>query len=176
MYFVGRKGSRIYFMWDPVNDKVICTSSVTWSSDNLGTVKADTQLPPVNSDAEKPVLITFRPLTCRPQAARHLNISANVEGRNIIDGPRKRRPTEEMVAAIALYNPYIPVALARCFATAIAQAPSATPLQFPPELVNGKQTRQHVYSKDWLLAEAEEYKSHNDNGTWGIVIILPPGM
>jgi hypothetical protein len=39
-----------------------------------------------------------------------------------------------------------------------------------------KQARVHVHSKDWLAAEGEEYKSHNDNNIWNIVYILPAGI
>jgi hypothetical protein len=38
-----------------------------------------------------------------------------------------------------------------------------------------KQARVHIYSKDWLVAEGKEYKSHDDNNTWDIVLILPVG-
>ena len=39
-----------------------------------------------------------------------------------------------------------------------------------------KQARVHIYSKDWLIAEGEEYKSHDENNTWEIVITLPAGI
>jgi hypothetical protein len=39
-----------------------------------------------------------------------------------------------------------------------------------------KQARVHIYSKDWLVAESEEYKSHNENNTWDTVLILPAGV
>ena len=74
-------------------------------------------------------------------------------------------PTYKLAVAIALHNPHIPVTLARCFATAIAEAPAATKLELPPEPTSMKQARVHVYSKDWLVAEGEEYKSHDENST-----------
>jgi hypothetical protein len=45
-----------------------------------------------------------------------------------------------------------------------------------PDWQQMKQARVHVHSKDWLVAEGEEYKSHDDNNTWDIVLILPAGI
>lgn len=51
----------------------------------------------------------------------------------------------------------------------------ATRLELPPKPINLKQAQQHQYLSEWLLAKAEEYKSHNNNGTWDNIIILPAG-
>jgi hypothetical protein len=258
-YFVGREGSRIYLMWDPVTATVHQTSSVTWPGQDfvaklnsrdpntvdtkpasrpytISLIEPTAEPPPTPTPSpvyqqpggeaeasgreedqeprgagrdndgcdedEAPEIssgtifdgfneatsfnfnadinnLTITPPTSdtelanaraspsppqRSEAPRHLNISTSVETRNIITGHRKRRPTHKLMA-IALLKPYIPVTLARCLATAIVNAPVATKREFPPEPVNGKQARRHLYCKEWALAEDEEYKSHNDNNT-----------
>jgi hypothetical protein len=40
---------------------------------------------------------------------------------------------------------------------------TATKLELSSKPTSMKQTRVHVYSKDWLVAEGEEYISHDDN-------------
>jgi hypothetical protein len=110
------------------------------------------------------------------EAPRHLDISASIESRNILQGKRTRKPSYKHAVATALHNPHISATLARCFATAIAEAPAATKLELPLEPTSMKQARVHVYSKDWLVAEGEEYMSHDDNNTWDIVLILPAGI
>jgi hypothetical protein len=64
-----------------------------------------------------------------------------------------------------MHNPHILATLARCFATAMTEAPAATKLKLPPEPTSMKQARVHIYSKDWLVAEGDKYKSHNENNT-----------
>jgi hypothetical protein len=66
---------------------------------------------------------------------------------------------------MALHNPHILATLTRCFATAIAEAPAATKLKLLLEPTSMKQARVHVYSKDWLVVEGEEYKLHDENNT-----------
>jgi hypothetical protein len=136
--------------------------SIDNNTDNSLQALADTQaLPP-------------RPkLSIHDEAPRHLDISASVESRNILQGKQTRKPSHKLAVAMALHNPRISATLARCFATAIAEAPAATKLELPLEPTSMKQARVHIYSKDWLVAEGKEYKSHDDNNTWDIVLILP---
>jgi hypothetical protein len=109
------------------------------------------------------------------EAPRHLDISASLDPRNIITSSRNRRPTRRLYTTIT-HNPDVPVTLARCFAQAITTAPATTARELPPEPTNSRQARQHAFSREWLLAEADEYKSHDDNGTWDIVVTLPAGV
>jgi hypothetical protein len=46
----------------------------------------------------------------------------------------------------------------------------------PPKLAGSKQARHHKFMKEWLKAEGKEYLSHNENGTWDIVVYLPKGF
>jgi hypothetical protein len=112
------------------------------------------------------------------EAPRHLEISASLEERNILaPGTRRQRraTTRSLYTSIALLNHQLPLTVARTFATALANAPAATRLELPPEPATMKQARRHTYSKDWQLAEEEEYESHRANGTWVIVVVLPAG-
>jgi hypothetical protein len=68
--------------------------------------------------------------------------------------------------------------VARCFATSIVDAPSATKngANLPPEPSSAKQAHIHRFAERWVvLAEGEEYKAENDNDTWEIVVELPAG-
>jgi hypothetical protein len=60
----------------------------------------------------------------------------------------------------------------------MVDAPSATKndLNLPPEPLSAKQAYIHRFAERWVLAEGEEYKAHNDNGTWEIVVTLPAGI
>lgn len=58
----------------------------------------------------------------------------------------------------------------------MAEAPSATRAERPPEPTSAKQVRLHPDRDDWILAEVEEYKAHDENGTWVIVVTLSPGI
>jgi hypothetical protein len=82
------------------------------------------------------------------EAPRHLNISASLKSRNILQGKRTRKPSNKLAVAIALHNPHISATFARCFATAIAEALAATKLKLPPEPTLIKKARVHIYSKD----------------------------
>jgi hypothetical protein len=68
--------------------------------------------------------------------------------------------------------------VARCFANATSYSPSVTgdDPTLPPEPTSAKQARHHRFGKQWLLAEAEEYQSHNDNSTWETALTLPTGI
>jgi hypothetical protein len=113
----------------------------------------------------------------RHEAPRHLDISASCDVHNILSGKRTRRPTQKVSAvAIALHKPRITPYLARCFATAIATAPTATKLELPPEPTSMKQARQHMHKDGWISAEGAEYKSHDENSTWEIVTMPPAGI
>jgi hypothetical protein len=63
------------------------------------------------------------------EAPRHLDISTSIESRNILQGKRTRKPSYKHTVATALHNPHISDMLAFCFATAIAEAPTATKLE-----------------------------------------------
>jgi hypothetical protein len=125
-----------------------------------------------------------------PEAPRHAEIAANMDLRNILDNTTKRtrKPTAKkaesfcareatLATAVALHNHKLPVKVARAFATAMLATPTTynnNPL--PPEPANGKQARHHKFMKEWLEAEGEEYLSHNENGTWIVVVHLPKGV
>jgi hypothetical protein len=104
------------------------------------------------------------------EAPRHLDIAADFDDCLILQGTRTRKPSAKaagLATAICLYNHTVPLNVARCFATSIVDAPSATENNpnLPPKLANAKQAYGHRFAKRWVLAEGEEYKAHSDNGT-----------
>jgi len=127
-----------------------------------------------------------------PEAPRHTEISAELEPRLILNSTTKRtrKPTTKkacsdqqaarkttLATAIALHNHKLPVRVARAFAAAILAAPTTYNSDtLPPEPANGKQARNHKFMKEWLKAEGQEFLSHDENGTWEIVVSLPPGV
>jgi len=242
-YFVGREGSRIYLMWDPISNKVIRTSSVKFANAPLHPIVAqdDAEYPaqgpadlssqlsrpsidtppssplssPPSSPSSSPALTTtlgselssqvpsggedeatllqeledielpelgqghrFEGFPMNPdEAPRHLDISSTLDNRLIIDTKRSRRPTLKAAAVSILYN-LTPNVLARCFASAIAEAPSiynSTSADLPPEPTSHKQAMQHVFATGWMTAEGEEYQAHEDNGTWSPSVSRPEG-
>jgi hypothetical protein len=60
----------------------------------------------------------------------------------------------------------------------MVDAPSATKndLNLPPKPSSAKQAHIHCFAERWVLAEGEEYKAHNDNSTWEIVVTLLAGI
>jgi hypothetical protein len=225
MYFVGREGSRIYIMWDPVAKKVVRSSSVTFAScDDLldasieratalpGPPQGQSPSPPASPPAspqrspprpsvedapedafelpeqglghhfdgldDSTIINNLTPLR-RPEAPRHLDISAGFNERNILDPSvkRSRKPTASKIAslaaAIALPNHKLPVRVARAFASAMLSDPVTNEL--PPEPNGLKQARLHKYSTEWLGAEGAEYLAHEENSTWIIVVVIPVG-
>jgi hypothetical protein len=69
------------------------------------------------------------------------------------------------------------VKVAQAFATAMLAAPTTYNNNLlPPKLAGSKQARHHKFIKEWLKAEVKEYLSHNENGTWNIVVYLPKGF
>ncbi|KAF1936994.1 hypothetical protein EJ02DRAFT_427023 [Clathrospora elynae] len=113
------------------------------------------------------------------EAPRHLDITADEDHRLVLDTRRDRKPTAKAAGLTdAISLKHIPLTVARCFASAISDAPSVTgddPI-LPPEPASAKQARHHRFDKQWLLAEGEEYQSHHDNGTWEIVVTLPASI
>ena len=258
MYYVGREGSRIYLMWNPVDKKVHRTSSVQWARRELATIgHAQQQSPTDYTDtAELSIPIPFTPLQPLPppsqpivtndvgvegieqgsgydfgglteissfdfdeaidnrtvtevddrsldavantrirpsytyapvdtnaeatrggnQANRRDEIDGDLSNRNIITTGRRQRQPRRVYAAIAISYTHITPQLARCFATAIAEAPAATKVELPPEPTSAKQARQHLYKNGWIEAEGAEYQSHDDNGTWEVVVTMPSGV
>jgi hypothetical protein len=121
------------------------------------------------------------PTQAPKEAPRHLDIAADLDNRLILQGTRTRKPSAKaagLATATCLHNYAVPLFVARCFATSIIEAPSATKdnPNLPPEPANAKQAYVHRFAERWVLAEGEEYKAHNENGTWEIVVTLPAGI
>jgi hypothetical protein len=113
------------------------------------------------------------------EAPRHLDVSAGIDNRLILNTKRACRPTTKLAttAVAVLYN-LTPLSLARCFASAIAEAPAmyhSNSAELPPEPTSHKQAMQHVFATGWITAEGEEYKAHEDNGTWSESVLRPEG-
>ncbi|KAG9375706.1 hypothetical protein A1F94_013762 [Pyrenophora tritici-repentis] len=139
MYFVGREGSRIYLMWDPVTQSIHqaeAQSSFDFDADidnyNSLTEVANARATPQRRDTSQ-------------NAPRHDEISASFDARNILDGRRRITRPPNRYAAVS-----------RCFATAITEA---TTTDLPPEPATRKAARLHPYSKQWIAAEDEELSS-----------------
>ena len=110
------------------------------------------------------------PTQATTEAPRHLDIAADLDDRLILQGTRTRKPSAKaagLATAICLYKHTVPLYVARCFATSMIDAPSATENNpnLPPEPSSAKQAHIHRFAEHWVLAEGEEYKAHNDNGT-----------
>lgn len=106
------------------------------------------------------------------ESPRHLEIAADLDDRLILHGPRLRTKSHRARLAIA-----VPLSVARCFAAAINSSPTVCPNNstLPPEPTSHKQALHHLYAKGWLAAEAEEYSSHDENGTWLTTATYPAG-
>lgn len=65
--------------------------------------------------------------------------------------------------------------VARAFAAALINALGATSLELLPEPTTLKQAQRHVFSKEWIFAEGEEYTAYEVSGTWVIVLVLLAG-
>jgi hypothetical protein len=112
------------------------------------------------------------------EAPRHLDISAPIDERNIINGTRSRRQTQHYLAVAE-----VTAKLAHCFASALINTSPATSLPsgiavaagLPPEPVSHKQALHHPLKDSWLEAEGVENQAHEDNGTWTIIAKAPTG-
>jgi hypothetical protein len=113
------------------------------------------------------------------EAPRHLDVSAGIDNRLILNMKRACRPTAKLAtAAVAVLYNLTPLSLARCFASAITEAPAvyhSNSAELPPEPTSHKQAMQHVFATGWITAEGEEYKAHEDNGTWSESVSRPEG-
>jgi hypothetical protein len=83
------------------------------------------------------------PTQALKEAPRHLDIAADFDNCLIVQGTRTRKPSAKaarLVTAICLYNYTVPLNVARCFATSIVNAPSATKnnLNLLPKLLSAK--------------------------------------
>jgi hypothetical protein len=86
------------------------------------------------------------------EAPRHLDIAADQDDRLILQATRMRKPSAKaagLATAICLQNHTVPLFVARCFATSMIDAPSATKdnPNLLPKLVSAKQARIHRFSK-----------------------------
>ncbi|KAG9378216.1 hypothetical protein A1F94_011332 [Pyrenophora tritici-repentis] len=147
MYFVGREGSRIYLMWDPVTQSIHPDFDADIDNYNSLTEVANARATPQRRDTSQ-------------NAPRHDEISASFDARNILDGRRRITRPPNRYAAVS-----------RCFATAITEA---TTTDLPPEPATRKAARLHPYSKQWIAAEDEELVSLDQNGTWETTTTIPP--
>jgi hypothetical protein len=101
---------------------------------------------------------TSAPIQAPTEAPRHLDIAADLDDRLILQGTRTRKPLAKaavLATAICLHNYTVPLYVARCFATSIIDAPSATEdnPNLLPKLVSAKQAYIHRFSKRWVLAD-----------------------
>jgi hypothetical protein len=83
------------------------------------------------------------PTQAPKEAPRYLDIAADLNNRLILQGTRTRKPLAKvagLATAICLHNYTVPLYVARCFATSIINAPSATKnnLNLLPKLANVK--------------------------------------
>jgi hypothetical protein len=92
------------------------------------------------------------PIQAPTEAPRHLDIAADLDDRLILQGTRTRKPSARaagLATAICLYNYTVPLFVARCFATSIIDAPSATKdnPNLPPEPTSAKQAHIHRFAE-----------------------------
>jgi hypothetical protein len=98
-----------------------------------------------------------------PEAPRYLDISASLDERLIITTKRTRQLTAKAIALVAIpitLRDRTPGFLARCFATAMASAPTIYKHHrsgLLPEPTSHKQALQHVLADGWIDAEGVEY-------------------
>ncbi|KAJ4350856.1 hypothetical protein N0V95_004354 [Ascochyta clinopodiicola] len=113
--------------------------------------------------------------TPQRKAPRHFDISAGHDQRNVVAGTRTRKLTYK-VSTAAIDVDQLAAHLDHCFATSIATTPSTSKPELSPGPTVAKQTRLHMYKEEWIVAEGEEYKSHDDKGTWEDVTTLPSNV
>ncbi|KAG9375879.1 hypothetical protein A1F94_013623 [Pyrenophora tritici-repentis] len=201
MYFVGREGSRIYLMWDPVTQSIHRTSSVAWPKHD---VKAVVQEDTATTKPDQCFYIQDPPPALDPSSFPHHEVSpgasfdfdADIDNYNSLTEVANARATpqrrdtsqnaprhDEISASFDARNildgrrritrpPNRYAAVSRCFATAITEA---TTTDLPPEPATRKAARLHPYSKQWIAAEDEELVSLDQNGTWETTTTIPPG-
>ncbi|KAG9387657.1 hypothetical protein A1F94_000549 [Pyrenophora tritici-repentis] len=202
MYFVGREGSRIYLMWDPVTQSIHRTSSVAWPKHD---VKAVVQEDTATTKPDQCFYIQDPPPALDPSSFPHHEVSpgasfdfdADIDNYNSLNEVANARATpqrrdtsqnaprhDEISASFDARNildgrrritrpPNRYAAVSRCFATAITEA---TTTDLPPEPATRKAARLHPYSKQWIAAEDEELVSLDQNGTWETTTTIPPDV
>jgi hypothetical protein len=111
-----------------------------------------------------------------PEAPRHTEISAGLEPRLILNSDTKRTCKPTAKKACSNRQAARKTTLATAIALHNAGPTTYNSNTLPPEPANGKQARHHKFMKEWLEAEGQEYLSHDENGTWEIVVSLPQGV
>jgi hypothetical protein len=116
------------------------------------------------------------PVTTK-HAPRHFDVSSDMNARLILDSKRTRKPSSKAAAiAVVMNNPCL--IIARAFAQALTDAPSThqnDSTELPLEPTSHKKAMVHKYNDGWILAEEEEYKAHDLNGTWTESVTMPVG-
>jgi hypothetical protein len=88
------------------------------------------------------------------EAPCHLDISSTLDSHLIVNTKRACRPTAK-AAAVTILNNLTPLALACCFASAIAEALTiyhSNSANLPPEPTSHKKAMQHVFATGWMTA------------------------
>jgi hypothetical protein len=128
-------------------------------------------------DFTLPLLSPSSPQTAKEHASRHFNILSDMNARLILDGKRTRKLSSKANAIAAVMNNPCRI-IAQAFAQALTDAPSthqddSTELLLEP--TSHKKVMVHKYKDIWILAEEEEYKAHDLNGTWTESVTMPVG-
>ncbi|KAG9386986.1 Retrovirus Pol polyprotein from transposon TNT 1-94 [Pyrenophora tritici-repentis] len=112
MYFVGREGSRIYLMWDPVTQSIHRTSSVVWPKHD---VKAVVQEDTATTELDQSFYIQDPPPALDPSSFPHHEVSLPEQGSGyVFDGlETEAQSSFDFDADIDNYNSLTEVANAR---------------------------------------------------------------
>ncbi|PWO19747.1 NAD-binding Rossmann fold oxidoreductase family protein, partial [Pyrenophora tritici-repentis] len=112
MYFVGREGSRIYLMWDPVTQSIHRTSSVAWPKHD---VKAVVQEDTATTKPDQCFYIQDPPPALDPSSFPHHEVSLPEQGSGyVFDGlEAEAQSSFDFDADIDNYNSLTEVANAR---------------------------------------------------------------
>jgi hypothetical protein len=110
-------------------------------------------------------------------APRHFDVSSDMNARLILDGKRTRKPSSKAAAiAVVMNKPCL--IIARAFAQALTNAPSTyqdDSTELPLEPTSHKKAMVYKYKDRWIIAEEEEHKAHDLNGTWTESVTMPVG-
>ncbi|KAF7441807.1 hypothetical protein A1F99_136590 [Pyrenophora tritici-repentis] len=112
MYFVGREGSRIYLMWDPVSQSIHRTSSVAWPKHD---VKAVVQEDTATTELDRGYYVQDPPPALDPSSFPHHEVSLPEQGSGyVFDGlEAEAQSSFDFDADIDNYNSLTEVANAR---------------------------------------------------------------
>jgi hypothetical protein len=128
-------------------------------------------------DFTLPLLSPSSTQAAKKHAPCHFNISSDMNACLILDGKRTRKPSSKVAAiAVVINNPCL--IIARAFAQALTDAPSThqdDSTELPLEPISHKKTMVHKYKNGWILAEEEEYKAYDLNGTWAELVTMLVG-